>query len=265
MPTCDKYLHLLKGNVMLVEEFWPEHPKVFIMGFKKPNFEFPNDKWEFVSIGEDKGKNNWTNDIIEFFRIKGDEIGDYFYHMNDDAPPLRRVKHEMMEYMFEYMKTDLTIGKMGVSGNLGMAKNQPQTNLSTEILGLDYKIAEVKPTSDYRLSITNDIWKKSYFNKYLVPNLSSWGWETRHVKNDGFRILTTHEAPPTVLCHLYRISGTLNPYWYSSRVTNEILPSELAEKYGELTNLTNYSGPIFKHPTYSDVYYNDKKPWPWKK
>ena len=78
MPTCDKYLHLLPGNVFLVEHFWPEHPKVFVMGFKKPDFEFPNDKWEFVSLGEDKGKDNWSNDIIELFKIIGDEIGEYF-------------------------------------------------------------------------------------------------------------------------------------------------------------------------------------------
>ena len=99
----------------------------------------------------------------------------------------------------------------------------------------------------------------------MEPNLSSWGWENRFVKNDGYRILTTDQEPPIVFCHVYRDSGTLNPYWYLSRVTNELLPEDLLTKYVELTGLNNHTGPILKHHTFSTAFYKDKPAWHPKK
>jgi hypothetical protein len=262
MPTCDKYLHLLNGNIFLIEHFWPEHPKIFVFGFTNPKIEFPNNRWEFVSLGSDVGKNNWSNDFQKFFDIKGDEIGEYFIHMNDDAPPLRRVNHELIEFIFEYMKTDIKIGKAGLSGNRGWSKAKgTQLDLYTPINDLKYKLGDVHQDGNYRISLANDIWKKEYFFKYMEPNLSSWQWETRHVKNDGYRILTTDQEPPIVFCHIYRASGTLNPYWYTSRVTDEFLPQNLIDTYVKLTKLNQHKGPILNHPSFSDEFYHDKKPW----
>jgi hypothetical protein len=246
MPTCDKYLHLLKGNVHLVEKFWSQHPKVFVLGFKTPDFEFPNDKWEFISLGEDQGKNSWTNELRKFFNQHGDKIGDYFMHMNDDAPPMRKVDHDMIEYMFDYMKGDETIGRVPLAGARGWIKTNPRSfGMYTKIEGAE-GLGEVPQNSQYRTSISNDIWKKEFFMKYLKPNLSSWSFETKHPKNDGYRIVTTSVTPPIILCHVYRQSGFMCPNWFKSKGYDLKLDQESKDEYMKLTGLDNYSGQIWK-------------------
>jgi len=241
MPTCDKYLHLLAGNMFLLDHFWPDHPKVYVIGFKEPTCELDPDKWEFVSMGEDMGKGSWGNMLRDFFEKHGDKIGDYFIHMNDDAPPLQEINADMLSYIFDYVKSDPKIGRATLSGARGYVKNNPSTRSHyKDIEGGKYKLGEVPSSGPYRTSIANDLWNKKFFLKHLKPNLSSWAFETQHPKNDGFRVISTAEAPPIVFCHIYRNSGYFDTTWYKNKGHGGTLPEDLKKKYIELTGLDTH-------------------------
>ena len=72
ISTSDNYLHLLKPFSYLFNKFWSDSQRVFILGYKSPSFELP-DNFKFISMGEQKGIQYWANDLHKFFSSIDDE------------------------------------------------------------------------------------------------------------------------------------------------------------------------------------------------
>jgi hypothetical protein len=213
IPTCDKYIHIVEGLVYTLEKHFNVDNKFIILGYSEPNFELPKN-YEFISLGVDKGPNNWSNDLISFFKNFKDK---FFINMIDDSLMTRDANIEKIKKALKYMIKNPNVKKIFLHGSLtpmSTSKMLGDTRL-TPISELNNEFLDVNQESNYRTSLQSAIWDRDYFVNMLKPNLSPWTFETQHIKRDGARILTTLNDHPIMFSHVY-IKGDLNPEWYKS-------------------------------------------------
>ena len=215
ISTCDKYINVLEAVKYTMDKFEVTNFDVTVLGFKPPNFDMGT--WEFVSLGEDKGVRNFSNDITPFFNTFDDE---YFILTTDDYVMTSRFNHEFFREITEFIKEVPNFGRMFLmnvkrdfygNGNGGLYGS------SSVIKSFgDYHIAELNQLSQYRLSLQHSIWKTSYFKKYLTPNLSPWDWERRDsAKHDGAAILLPIDNYVISAGHVM-IKGNVSSNWHES-------------------------------------------------
>lgn len=213
IPTCDKYIHLLEGLMYTINKFWPLNNKFIILGYKEPNFKL-NQNWEFVSLGIDRGPNEWSNDLISFFKSFNDE---YFINLIDDTLMTRISDVEKIQRVFNYMQNNKLVKKVFLHGSLTSGNKSLYGPIElTPISDLNNEFYDVNQIAYYRSSLQSAIWSKDYFLTLLKPNMTPWDFELQHTRNDGARILTTKENHPTMYSHLYRKGNQLIPSWYKS-------------------------------------------------
>lgn len=181
IPTCDKYRNILEANQYSMDIAGGDNLEITILGYKAPDFNLGS--WKFVSLGTDSGANNFTNDLIPFFKEFDDE---YFIYGNDDCIITNKFNHSLLNDITEMIKDIPNFGRIWLT----------QTPMNYygggKIIKVsdNYQIGEINQSGDYRLSLQYSLWKTSYFKKYLVPNLNPWEWEVRNTaKNDGASIL----------------------------------------------------------------------------
>lgn len=233
IPTCDKYIHLVEGLMYTVNKFWSAKSNFIILGYKAPQYELlPN--WKFISLGEDTGPQNWSNDLLKFFDTFE---GEYFINMIDDTLMTRSADITKIESAYAYMLAHKEVKKCFLHGSLSSG--------DTSLLG-DIKLTpvedlkgfwDVNQTADYRTSIQSAIWNKEYFLQLLKPGMNPWEFETQHTKNDNARILTTRDNHPTMYSHLYRVGNQLIPNWYESVFENTRLSDQDIIYLSNLLNL----------------------------
>jgi hypothetical protein len=213
IPTCDKYIHLLEGLMYTTKKYLPIDNKFIILGYKSPNFKLePN--WSFISLGNDLGPSEWSNDLIKFFNSFDD---DYFINMIDDTLMTRPSDVEKVKLGFDYMLANPLVKKVFLHGSLTSGNPNLFGDLKlTPVSELNNLFYDINQTSNYRSSLQSAIWSKDYFIKLLKPNMTPWDFELQHIKNDGVRILTTVKDHPTMYSHIYRKGNQLIPSWYKS-------------------------------------------------
>jgi hypothetical protein len=228
LPTCNQYIHLTQGLIYTLNKFWPNHGEIIIIGYDKPKFSL-DDKCTFISMGEQLGPHEWSNDLIKFFEDFGDE---YFINIIDDTLMTRDADENQIEYLFNMIKNDNDIGKIFIHGSLAGSGNF--SILDDE----KYDLISINQTCDYRTSIQSSIWRKSYFLQLLKPNLTPWQFELQHIKNDGVKIISTRSNHPTMYSHLYRIGNKfMKECWYKSVFEPTELGQEDKEKIITMLNL----------------------------
>lgn len=212
IPACDKYTHLVEGLMYTVNKFWACKNRFTILGYSQPKFKLlPN--WDFISLGVDTGPQNWSNDLLKFFKNFKDE---YFINMIDDGIMTRPADMHKIQAAYAYMLSNKEVKKCFLHGSLSSGDKSLLGDIElTPTEGLP-GFWDVNQTADYRTSIQPAIWSTEYFLQCLKPNMDPWQFETQHSKNDGVRILTTKENHPTMYGGLYRIGGVLVPNWYES-------------------------------------------------
>jgi hypothetical protein len=177
IPTCDKYRNILEANKFTLDKFGGENLDITVLGFKKPDFDM--NSWKFISLGDDSGAQNFTNDLIPYFQDFNDE---YFIYGNDDMVFTNEFNLKFLDEIIEAVKLIPNFGRMWLTqtpplyyGGASAIKNFGQ-----------YHIAEINQWAEFRLSLQFSLWKTSYFKRYLIPNISPWQWETRDTaKYDG--------------------------------------------------------------------------------
>jgi hypothetical protein len=218
IPTCDKYRNILEANKYSIDRFGGSDLDVTILGYEKPDFDLGN--WKFVSLGNDTGANNFTNDISKFFQTFDDE---YFIYGNDDCIFTNPINFGLLDKMCELIPNISKFGRIWL------------LNAPAEFYGVSkiikdfgcYKIEEINQDTHYRLSLQYSLWKTSYFKKYLIPNISPWGWEIRDVaRNDGYSILLPTNNQVIGVGHVMK-KGVYLPNWFNSI---HGLPTELTQK-----------------------------------
>jgi hypothetical protein len=221
IPTCDQYIHLVEGLMYTVNKFWDVNSKFYILGYKPPEYDLYNN-WNFVSLGEDKGAQEWSNDLIRYFQTFTDE---YFINMIDDSLMTRQSDTAQIRLALDYMVNHPKVQKIFLHGSLTYNRHMFGDITYTAIDELN-GFYDVNQTARYRTSLQSAIWSRQYFLKLLKPNISPWQFETQHIMNDGARILTTLNNHPTMYSHIYRKGGKLVPLWYESVFEDTKLPND---------------------------------------
>jgi len=207
IPTCDKYRNILEANKYSMEIAGGTNLDVTVLGYKKPDFDMGT--WKFVSLGEDRGAQNFTNDIIPFFQDFDDE---YFIYGNDDCVFTNKINLTFLDQIIERVK------KIPDFGRMWLTQTPPSYyGGSCHIVNFgNYFISEINQFAEYRLSLQYSLWKTSYFKKYLIPNLNPWEWETRGTaKYDHAAILLPVHNFVISVGHVMKRGNFLNN-WYNS-------------------------------------------------
>jgi hypothetical protein len=232
IPTCNNYCNILEANQFSsMNSFNSPNLEVIILGYEKPNFDLGS--WKFISLGEDRGAQNFTNDIIPFFENFNEE---YFIYGNDDCIFTNKINLEFLNEIIENVKEMPNFGRMWLT--------QTPSNFyggSKRIRDFGkYQIGEIGQNSDYRLSLQYSIWKTSYFKKYLIPNINPWEWEIRETaKNDGMAILLPLNNFVISVGHVMRQGRYLND-WYRSIYNDGTLDDVQIKVIEEIFKKHNY-------------------------
>ena len=79
IATSNLFLPMLRPFVHLFNKFWSSEQPVIFLGYSKPNFDLPKN-FSFVSMGEQRGINYWSDDvkpIIEILLLLIQSISDH--------------------------------------------------------------------------------------------------------------------------------------------------------------------------------------------
>lgn len=219
IPTCDKYRGIIEANKYTTEIFGGTDLDVTVLGFKNLNFDIG--KWKYVSLGEDTGPQNFSNDLMKFFLGFNDE---FFVYGNDDIVVVDKIDLDLLNDLEIVMKEDSTIGRIAIT--TASIKNFPKHNYYRRRNGYDLVEAPLQD-GDYRLSLHYSIWRTSYFKKYLVPNITPWEWEMRSSsKNDGMKVLKTIGRYVIDFGHIFRVNRGATDNWHYSEYTGKMLNLE---------------------------------------
>lgn len=194
IPTCDKYRNILEANKYTIDKF-AEGLEVIVLGFKRPDFDLG--KWRFISLGEDKSPDIFTNALSRFFRLFKDE---YFIYGNDDSVMTAPFNFHVFNDIFEMVKTIPEFGRIWLTG----IHSTPYTfNGTYQYNG--YCLNVLDQQSNYRLSLQYSLWKTSYFKRYLTYGLNPWQFELRSdAKGDGRMILALSGTSIVSVGHIMR-------------------------------------------------------------
>ena len=213
LPTCDKYLSLVEANIITMEKYWPKEIEVNILGYQSPQYKLP-DNYNFISLGHDRGKNFWSDDLRQFFENL-DETS--FIYINDDCLLLKKVEINDILNLVDLMSDN--IGRINLSGCVSERKYSVVAD----------NIIESSQREMYRISTQYSIWNTTYFLKYLIPGLTPWQFEimqSEKAKGDGYQILGTKKNHPVCFSHICK-QGKLIEGWYKAVRGKEILEKEL--------------------------------------
>jgi hypothetical protein len=218
IPTCDKYRNIIEANKYTMDKFGGSNLDVTVLGYKKPDFDMGS--WKFISLGEDSGAKNFTNDIWKFFENFDDE---FFIYGNDDIIAVGNLDLELLTDMENTMKNNPNVVKICLTS----AAINHYINYNVFENKKDFVYKEVPQNADYRLSLHYSMWRTSYFKKHCSLGISPWEFELRSItKNDGAILLGTIGRYFLDFGHIFRKDIGLSNNWYKSEYTGNVLSNE---------------------------------------
>ena len=234
LTTFDGHRNLLEANKYTMLQHGGAFLDVTVLGFKRPDFDLGS--WRFVSMGEYKTPNTFSNDIAPFFEDFTDE---YFILGNDDTVMTNQFNYQFLDEIMSVVRDMPNFGRMWLTGGSRGAYGPDQV---VRDFG-DYQIAEIGQGAKYRLSLQYSLWKTSYFKTYLTPDLSPWDWELRDTaKNDGYAILMPVGNFVVSIGHIMK-KGRMLPNWNKAiykdgELTEEeiVTCKEIFKKHGYTNN-----------------------------
>lgn len=177
--TSDKYNHCLKVFIYLFNANWPAKAPVEIVGYKKPDFELP-DNFSFHSMGE-QGPNPscFSRDIRTYLESIPDEWVIWFF----EDSFIKSVDEDVLDYLFYFTKIAIPpmIGRIDLGDQ---ARRGPH-----DIVNGFHDTCKYKADRAYRLSTQPSIWNVAYLKSYLKDGMSPWDFERQHPVSDGWEII----------------------------------------------------------------------------
>ncbi len=229
--TSDK---LVNQTVKMVDHIYPKyHPKgkVCILGYTPPICQ--SKFYDFKSIGVDNGPNSVCKQLFSFFN----SINDEFFMMEvDDKPSIQLYNYEILDILISKIKNNNKIGRIGLT--LDNTYRQHKTIETIKLKNGNMILYENLPGQNYKLSMTNSLWNKKYFLKYLNECNNLWEWEINMSKlsnKDSWQILG---SKPSVsdFSHLFK-KGQIISKWHTSPHTRRKLDKEDIEIIKNLYNI----------------------------
>lgn len=179
VTTSDNYHHLLPIFCHLFNKFWSKDQFVEVVGYKKPDFELPNN-FTFYSLGQWSGnKKDFSNDLRPYF----EKQDDWFIWLFEDTFIKKPINFDNLRLFNIYMHSKTSVGRINLSDECCKQINEKWCSLSHVSIYRNSQAAE------YRLSTQPSIWNKNFLLQYLKPNLSPWDFETQQPKYDGWEII----------------------------------------------------------------------------
>tara|TARA_A100001515_G_scaffold143703_1_gene145555 strand:+ start:1000 stop:1851 length:852 start_codon:yes stop_codon:yes gene_type:complete len=190
VTICDEYLWLLKPFYYLFNKYWGDEKEVNILGYKKPDFDLPQN-FKFISLGRDNGPDEWSTGLYNFFTNIEEE---HFIFIHEDSFFVDPVN-------FKTLNTLLTYTDNQKVGRICLTRDTVNRNHELFDKKGDLTIVEATQDVGFRISTEASVWKRSYFLKYMIPHISAWDFEkngSESAKRDGYHILTTknENGPP---------------------------------------------------------------------
>ncbi len=181
LVTCDKTQWILPIVFYFFEKYLPKDYPVTILGFNKPDIEFP-ENITFHSMGTSQKINQWSMDIYNFTKTLKKE---YIMFLLDDFFLLDNLRVDKLENLIEKMDQDSNIGLC----NIGYAP-QYVPNVDTLLVDEeDYFLCE-QHSPLYQINCQPSIYRRSHFNQYFQKPQSPWKLElNRNHRNIQKRLL----------------------------------------------------------------------------
>lgn len=227
--TSNKYTNLCPINIHFLNKYWPAQDITLVgyEGIESLEGLPENVSKHYLGNQSDFGK-TWTNALIPFFR---DIPEKYFALILDDQVLAHPVNIEKMNVLEKYFKFGAA-EKAQIGGGITFKNGRK----------IGHNLVEVRQDIAYRTSLHPAIWKKSYFLKYLKPNMTSWDFELMNdARHDLARILNfdydyPREPHPYCYVELYN-KGELTINKDGDVVTNQ--PSAPFFKQEDLVYMWN--------------------------
>lgn len=175
VTTSDNYHHLLPIFFYLYNKYWGAPFE--LVGHKKPECQLP-DNCTWVSLGEQLGKEKWSDQLRPYF----EQQPDWFVWMMEDT--FLKEKVTIQPYQTGCLKDYNFVGR---------------ADLTTDLMKRPYAQSAncfmAHPKSRYRLSTQPSIWNKEFLLTYMKSGLSPWDFETQDPIEDGWNIISWNTPP----------------------------------------------------------------------
>ena len=167
IPTCNKYMPIVKANLYSINYFWRNRGAIIIIGYDAPEFSLPKNT-KFISLGEDLTPEKWSNGLFNFFNSYDKER--FILHM-DDHCIVAPVQDKYINNIEKIMKNDESIDKIMLHPFL---LNIPVEKYLHEFKNLNLFISRDNYGST---TLMPAVWKTSYIKSILNKNLNPHEFE----------------------------------------------------------------------------------------
>tara|TARA_B100000287_G_C20674248_1_gene794633 strand:+ start:4208 stop:4927 length:720 start_codon:yes stop_codon:yes gene_type:complete len=208
----------LPAHAYLFNKFWPIETDVKILGYDVPNISLP-DNFEFISLGEQRGPDFWSDDMIKFFSECTD---DYFYFPTEDQVILDKVDIEIFNLAVDLFES-------GLHSNLirfCLAKNMCKWPHNIVKDYGDFQLIERIQNTHYRNSLHASIWHRKNFLKQLKPGMSPWSFELSTGRENNMKVLGTKGKYGLTIGHGYKRGKKLKNWYKCNNGTSVTLNDE---------------------------------------
>lgn len=181
--TSDRYHHLLKIFIYLFNHNWSDTQEVEVVGYKKPDFDFPAN-FTFYSMGDQTDTNkDFSNDLRKYFERQDQ----WFIWIFEDSW-IRGVDFKKLEMLKSLIHCIDKVGRINLTNDVVKHSYNHYADLDS------YPILRANKNAIYRLSTQPSIWNKQFLLENLKPDLNPWDFETQNPVNDGWEILGLDNA-----------------------------------------------------------------------
>ena len=204
--TSNQQMMCLPAWSYLFNEFWPIEVEVGVIGYDLPTFELP-DNIKYHSLGKQRGPEYWSNDMIDFFSDKKDEI---FYLTTEDGFIVKPINKELLQFITDFVlinKNDSFL-RFGLTSDV-----QRRTHIILES-SEDFQVIMSDQNVDYRSSLQHSIWYGKTFVQLLNNNETPWHFESDgRFKNNKMNVFATKGLYAIHCGHGYK-RGKKIKNWY---------------------------------------------------
>ena len=205
--TANHTMRALQSFSYLFNKFWPAESQINILGYDLPDFDLP-ENCNYISLGNQRGKNYWSDDMIDFFTKCDDDL---FYLTFEDAFMICPVDKELLKYAYEFCQFN--------------TENLLRFNLTADLQSRGHNVVETYENFEliqasqgamFRLSLNHSIWNREQFLYKLEPNQTPNFFESpnkMNSKHDGLGVYGLKGKYPLYCSEAYRRGKKVpNPY-----------------------------------------------------
>jgi len=213
VPTCDRYLPILKGFAFLFNKYWSSEQEVIVLCDQKPDFDLPdNFMLESIKLGK-IGISTWTNYLIKFFEGTALNDDDCFLLAMDDHFLIDHVDIDLMKKAELEMKQGADKVWCGWPDYFPFLWSGYNENFQ-RWKSTDQRRKVAKRGTKYMKKMLNvnlmkwldpSIWRVSMFKKFLAPDMSPGAMESHILQclesDREYKILISKDDDKAVYPH----------------------------------------------------------------